>query len=81
MLERLGELALLGLLLDLVGDLLDVGLRELRDIAERSPAYSRTSDSYAPNLATMSHSCRSDIVPDSTWRQAEVVVVVVSREE
>ena len=33
-LERLGELALLHLLLDLVGDLLDVGLRELRDIAE-----------------------------------------------
>ena len=48
-------------------------------ISSRSPAYSRTSDSYAPNLAATSHSCRSDIVPDSTWRQAEVVVV--SREE
>jgi hypothetical protein len=33
-LERLGELALLDLLLDMVGDLLDVGLRELRDIVE-----------------------------------------------
>jgi hypothetical protein len=33
-LERLGELALLHLLLDLVGDLVDVAGRQLRDVVE-----------------------------------------------